>query len=128
MAPKPQITITKDVYRTISKLLENVPEDTITDQLTDELERAKLVSSGKLPDDVVTMHSVVTFTVKSTGKTFTYQLVYPTELDDTNQQLSILSPVGSAIIGLKQGREIDWSISHTKRTSIYVDKVLPPSE
>lgn len=126
MTSKPNITLTKDVHRAISKLLESVPEDIITDQLTDELERAKLVSQSELPGDVVSMHSVITFTVQSTGRTFTYTLVYPTELNDTNNQLSILSPVGSAVIGLKQGQEIDWSISQTKRTTISVDRVVPP--
>ncbi|WP_347330598.1 nucleoside diphosphate kinase regulator [Marinimicrobium locisalis] len=126
MAPKPKITLSKDVYTTLSRLLEEVPEDIITDQLVDELERAKLVAPEKLPDDVVTLHSTVTFTVQSTGKSFTYTLVYPTELDDTSRKLSILSPVGSAIIGLKRGQEIDWPISNTKRTTIAVDRVQPP--
>lgn len=126
MATKPKITIAKDVYERLSKLIDSVPEDIITVQLIDELERAKIVSPKKLPQDVVTMHSKVTFTVQSTGKTFTYTLVYPTELDNTADKLSVLSPIGSAIIGLKEGQEIDWPISKTQRTTVKVESVTPP--
>lgn len=126
MAKKPTIILAEDVYQRLSRLLENVPEDTITDQLLDELDRAKVVADDKVPDNVVTMHSQVTFRVQSTGKTFTYTLVYPTELEDTERQLSVMSPVGSAIIGLKEGSEIDWEISPDRQTTICVEKVLPP--
>lgn len=126
MATKPKIILAKDVYEKLSKLIDSVPEDAITDQLVDELERAKLVAAQKLPDDVVTMHSQVTFTVQSTGKTFTYTLVYPTELDNTADKLSVLSPIGSAIIGLQKGQEIDWPISKAQRTTVKVESVAPP--
>lgn len=126
MATKPKIVLAKDVYEKLSKLIDSVPEDTITDQLIDELERAKIVSPQKLPADVVTMHSQVTFTVQSTGKTFTYTLVYPRELDDPTQKLSVLSPIGSAIIGLQTGQEIEWPLSKTQRTTVKVESVAPP--
>ncbi|MBU2886692.1 nucleoside diphosphate kinase regulator [Gilvimarinus agarilyticus] len=127
MAKKPKLVISKVVYQTLSTLLDSMPEDMITEQLLDELERARLVVDDKLPHDIVTMHSLVTFTVQSTGKTFTYTLVYPQELNDTSNQLSILSPVGSAIIGLQAGSKIDWAISPSNQTTIFVEKVLPPS-
>jgi len=126
MATKPKVTIAKDVYEKLSRLIDAMPDDMITGQLIDELERAKIVSPKKLPEDVVTMHSQVTFTVQSTGKTFTYTLVYPTELDNTTDKLSVFSPIGSAIIGLQQGQEIDWPISRTQRTTVKVDSVTAP--
>lgn len=126
MASKPKILLAKDVYEKLSRLIDSVPDDIITDQLIDELERAKKVASNKLPADVVTMHSEVTFTVWSTGKTFTYTLVYPTELDSTSNKLSVLSPIGSAIIGLQKGQKIDWPISKTQQTTVTVNDVSPP--
>lgn len=123
MTEKPPITLTKTTYGKLSKLLESVPEDMITDQLIDELERADIVDDAALPVDVVDMNSTVTFTVQATGKTFTYSLVYPTELDDTHQKLSILSPVGSAIIGLRQGDEIEWPLTRDKNTLVRVERV-----
>lgn len=123
MASKPKIILTKNVYERLWKLLESVPEDTTTNQLEEELERAKIVAPTKLPSDVVTMHSQVTFTVETTGKTFTYTLVYPSELDDDNKKLSILSPVGSAIIGLREGQNIDWPIGRAQPTRVHVKSV-----
>lgn len=127
MKVPPTIVLAEDVHRELSRLIERVPEDMITDQLAYELERATLVAPDELPKHVVTMHSTVTFSVESTGKTFTYTLVYPAELNDTDRQLSILSPVGSAIIGLQQGASIDWRIAPTKQTTISVDAIQPPA-
>jgi regulator of nucleoside diphosphate kinase len=128
MAAKPKLTISRETYHTLSALIDSLPEDTTTEQLLDELERAKIVSEKKLPENVVNMHSTVTFTVQSTQKTFTYELVYPSELDGTPSKLSILSPVGSALIGLQEGAEIDWPISTGKQTLVQVDKVTPPKQ
>ncbi|WP_049722152.1 nucleoside diphosphate kinase regulator [Gilvimarinus polysaccharolyticus] len=128
MGAKPKITLTRDIYNTLSALIDSLPEDTITEQLLDELERAKIVSPQKLPANVVTMNSTVTFTVQSTQKTFTYQLVYPSELDNTKDKLSILSPVGSALIGLQEGTEIVWPISTSHETTVHVDQVIPPAQ
>ncbi|WP_111641321.1 nucleoside diphosphate kinase regulator [Marinimicrobium alkaliphilum] len=125
MSAKPAITLSKTTYQKLSRLLESVPENMITDQLLDELERADIVDGADLPEDVVDMHSEVTFTVQATGKTFTYTLVYPTELDSTEHKLSILSPVGSAIIGLRAGDEIDWPLTREKNTLVRVESVKP---
>jgi len=57
---------------------------------------------------VVTMNSQVKFSVISTGVTFTLKLVYPKDMDDSGNTISILAPVGSAMLGLKEGDEIDW--------------------
>jgi len=126
MGAKPKITLTRSIYNTLSALIDSVPEDTITEQLLDELERAKIVSPQKLPDNVVTINSTVTFTVEATQKTFTYQLVYPSELDNSENKLSILSPVGSALIGLQEGAQIVWPISTSKETIVHVNNVAPP--
>ncbi|WP_041523016.1 nucleoside diphosphate kinase regulator [Gilvimarinus agarilyticus] len=127
MGVKPKIILTRKIYNSLSALVDSVPEDDITEQLLDELERAKIVSPQKLPANVVTMHSTVTFTVQSTQKTFTYQLVYPSELDDSEHKLSILTPVGSALIGMQEGAEIDWPLSTSKKTIVQVNKVAPPA-
>lgn len=127
MAQKPSISISREDYFKLSHLIDSVPEDFITDQLAEELERADIVPAEKLPHNVAAMGSTVTFTVESTGKSFTYRLVYPTELDNTENKLSVLSPVGSAIIGLKEGQCIDWIINLGKKTVVYVIKVRAPS-
>jgi|SRR5690554_6464671 len=126
MAAKTKITLTREIYNSLSALIDSTPESTITEQLLDELERAKIVSPQKLPDNVVTMNSKVTFTVESTKKTFTYELVYPSELDNSETKLSILSPIGSALIGMQEGAQIVWPITPNQKTTVQVDKVTPP--
>lgn len=123
MAQIPPISLSKEDYRALSRLIDSVPGDFITEQLTEELERADIVPAENLPGNIVAMGSTVTFAVASTGKKFTYQLVYPTELDNTENKLSILSPVGSAIIGLAEGQCIDWIINQGKKTVINVIEV-----
>lgn len=127
MAKKPALVLSKQDYLNLSRLIDSLPEDIITDQLAEELERARIVSAEKLPRNAVAMGATITFTVESTGKTFTYQLVYPTELDNTDSKLSVLSPVGSAIIGLKEGQSIDWVINRNHRTIIHVSRVQTPA-
>jgi len=116
----PPIQLTFDVYVAISKLLESAPDDKITDHLFNEIDRATLVPDAHLPNNIVSINSTVTFTVQSTGKSFTYRLVYPQDLDNSENQLSILSPVGAALIGMQQGQAIYWPISPDKETWIVV--------
>lgn len=73
-----------------------------------ELARAELVAPELMPPDVVTMNSMVTFRMLDSGKTFSYTLVFPRDMDDSGTRLSVLAPVGSAVLGLAVGDEIDW--------------------
>lgn len=128
MKQKPAISISREDYLALWRLIESGQEDFITEQLAEELERADIVPAEKFPRNVVAVGSTVTFTVESTGKTFAYQLVYPAELDNSGNKLSVLSPVGSAIIGLKEGQHIDWIINRDQKnlehkTVIHVNKV-----
>jgi regulator of nucleoside diphosphate kinase len=68
------------------------------------------------------MNSEVTFTVLSTKKTFTYTLVYPDEATVSNK-LSILTPAGSALLGLSVGEEIEWPLESNKLMKIRIDKL-----
>jgi regulator of nucleoside diphosphate kinase len=55
------------------------------------------------------MHSTVQFVEEDTGKTHEMTLVYPQDIDGTPGKVSILAPVGSALLGLSEGQEIEWS-------------------
>lgn len=123
MNDQPSITLSFEVYVELLKLMESMPEDMIIDQLFNEIERASLVPADQLPHDVVTMNSWVSFTVESTKKTFFYRLVYPKGIDGSENQLSVFSPVGAALIGLKKGQRIYWPISKDKETWIIVNEV-----
>ena len=76
--------------------------------LEEELERAAVVAPEDIPGDVVTMNSTVKFRVDASNEEFTLTLVYPKDMDTSNDKISILAPVGSALLGLSRGDEIDW--------------------
>ena len=115
MATKPDITLSSlDVDR-IYDLIESLPDNSIsTEQLEKELERATIVEPEQLPPHVVTMNSKVKFLIDTTKKDFFLTLVYPKDLDNTGTKVSILAPIGSALIGLSKGDSIKWTKTNTK--------------
>lgn len=76
--------------------------------LLQEVDRADTTNAGDLPADVVTMGSRVVFRDEATGETHSVELVYPKDADMEAHRLSILTPVGAALIGMKRGSAIDW--------------------
>ncbi len=78
------------------------------DELEDELARATIMDPKDMPHTVVTMNSTVRFRVTTAETEFTLTLVYPNDIDSSGTKISILAPVGSALLGLSQGDEIEW--------------------
>lgn len=76
--------------------------------LLEELARAEFCSADSLPADVVTMRSRVTFLDEDSGEEHAVELVYPRAADLELGRVSVLTPVGAALIGLKRGSAIDW--------------------
>jgi len=73
-----------------------------------EAERARLHSAATIPADVVTMGSAVEFLDDSSDGPRTVTLVYPGDADISEGRISILTPVGAALIGLRAGQSILW--------------------
>lgn len=78
--------------------------------LFDELDAATIVPEHMLPDDVVTMHSTVSFVDLATEVSSTVTLVYPDEVGRFSNAISILAPVGAALIGLRVDEVIEWPL------------------
>ena len=76
--------------------------------LIDELNRAEVRPPEQVPADVVTMHSQVECEDIASGERHVLTLVYPNEADVERGRVSMLAPVGSALIGLSVGQSIDW--------------------
>jgi len=68
------------------------------------------------------MNSTVTFTMLSSQKTFALKLVYPKDIAESDT-LSILTPVGSALIGLSIGQEIEWPLDKNRSTIVHIDSI-----
>lgn len=76
--------------------------------LLKEIDRARVVKDGALPVDVVGMGSRVRFRDESAGTERTVRLVYPSEADIEAGKVSILTPIGAGLIGLREGQSIRW--------------------
>ncbi len=81
---------------------------TLSDDLAEELDRAIVVPKEQVPEDVVTMHARCIYLDEHLGAQREIELVYPAEADPAAGKISVLTPVGSALIGLRVGQEIVW--------------------
>jgi regulator of nucleoside diphosphate kinase len=82
----------------------------MAEQLDSELQRATVVDSRAVPPTVVTMHSEVVYEDCATGERRTVAVVFPHEADAGRGKVSVLAPIGSALIGLSVGQEIEWRV------------------
>ena len=78
--------------------------------LAGELRRARVVPRAQMPRDVVTMNSTVRLRDLETGEEDTYTLVYPHEADIEANRLSVLAPVGTALLGYRAGDVVEWPV------------------
>lgn len=85
-------------------------EPRTVDLLEEELARARIVEPYEVPRDVVTMNSIVSFEDLDTGEQFRVTLVYPSAGSGSDGRVSVLAPVGSALLGLAVGDSIDWPL------------------
>lgn len=110
MTHRPEITISSLDLERLYTLIESFPVNGFAgkDDLEAELGRANVVEPTEVPPTLVTMNSTVKFSVASTKNEFELTLVYPKDVDASGKTISILAPVGSALLGLSQGDEIEW--------------------
>lgn len=110
MNTRPEITLsTLDLDR-LYNLIDSLPQNSVAgiNELEAELSRANIVAPAEIPPTIVTMNSTVKFFIESTQKEFELTLVYPKDVDSSGKTISILAPVGSALLGLSLGDEIEW--------------------
>lgn len=101
-------------------------ELTDADILNEELDRAIVVPDERLSPDVITMNARVVYTDNVIGDQREVELVYPHEADATRGKISVLAPVGMALIGLEAGQSIDWTFPDGKIHRLSVLKVTHP--
>lgn len=121
----PSIMVSTMDFKRIESVLEALPSsfDEVKDKLFTELDRADLVEPALVPPTLVTMNSRVRFTVLATGTTMVKTLVYPKDLAAHEQNVSILTPLGSALLGLSVGQEIEWKIDTHKNMRVRIDAI-----
>ncbi|WP_281686872.1 nucleoside diphosphate kinase regulator [Pseudomonas citronellolis] len=114
MVDKPPIIITRIDLQRLERLLDSLDENTSEAKaLQAELDRAEVVSENEVPAGVVTMNSRLHCREEASGKDYHLTLVYP-EQANAEGSVSILAPVGSALLGLSVGQQIDWPVHRGK--------------
>ncbi len=122
MMNQDHIILTQTDFQKLISLLNSIKSET-TELLEDELGRAHLVADDKIPPDVVSMNSTVGFQDLEEGKKSLITLVYPHEANIDENKISILTPVGSALIGLRVGQIIRWPFPNGKEKQLKVISV-----
>lgn len=96
--------------------------------LIDEISRATVHPAAEIPRDIVTMASYVDFIDEANGATRSIQLVYPHEADIDAGRISILTPIGAGLIGLRRGQSIRWPDRDGRERALSVVAVSQPSK
>ena len=94
----------------------------LADLVDDLIARANVVPSNKIPADVVTMNSVVCV-VDDAGAEQKWTLVYPEEANVASAKLSVISPMGAALLGARAGKSVKYSAPNGAQRSLRIDRV-----
>lgn len=128
MNDRPPITLTSSDYERLTQMLmsnkyRNLPG---IDELQDELDRANVVEPEELPNDVITVNSTARFIDEASNEQFEITLVYPDKADGATK-ISVLAPVGSALLGLSVGQSIPWQVPGRQKLFLKVLDVKKPA-
>jgi len=107
------IVVTQDDMARLKELVRQGRKSSRRDQdhlaeLDRELDRAEIIGAEELSPDVVTMHSMVRVLDLDTGSSRVYTLVFPVEADIEKKRISVLAPIGTALIGYRAGDTFRW--------------------
>jgi regulator of nucleoside diphosphate kinase len=92
--------------------------------LEEILDLARIVQPEKVPGNVVTMNSRVRYEDVATGEKGTVTIVYPADADPSDQKISVLSPVGAALLGEAERSEVELPLPHGQTRRIRISNVL----
>ena len=115
MRNKKNIFITDYDYEGLNELFKAAEKDKpknceCIEELKAEIERAKIVTSGQITGDTVTMNSRVLLEDLNTHEQFPFQVVFPSDADLYKDKISVLAPIGTALLGYKVGDSVKWKV------------------
>jgi regulator of nucleoside diphosphate kinase len=122
---RPPIAIDANHFAKLSalSLLTSGPMKEVREYLREELDRAYVIPAEKLRPDIVSLGSRVAFRDEQTGKVQKIILVYPLDADITLRRVSVLTPVGAALLGLSVNQTISFHTRTGERRELTVLKV-----
>lgn len=125
MSPTPPILVSSLDFERIEAVLDAPAfrDHASASALRGELARADVVAPAQMPADVVTMNSRVRAVDVDSGDAYELTLVYPRDADGDAGRVSVLAPVGSAILGLRIGQTMQWPMPGGRRMTLRVDAI-----
>lgn len=127
---EPPLVIDESILSTLEDLAQSaagrMPD--LATRLLHEIGRANVLPSGKMPPDVVNIGSHVAFRDETTGKEQEVVLVLPAQADIAYGRISVLTPIGVALLGLRKGASISWDTRGGETRRLTVLSVTPPRD
>jgi regulator of nucleoside diphosphate kinase len=120
MKTPPRIVLSRFDLERLERLLEKVGPRPDLEALREEIERAEILEPEDVPGDRVTMNSVVRFVDEDSGTESEIKLVFPGHADVESRRISVLAPVGSALLGLAVGDSIHWPLPNARTRRLRV--------
>lgn len=129
MTDLPPITLSSRDLARLEALVDSPARrgEPAAEALAAELGRASVLDPGDMPRDVVTMDSRITCVDEASGESHTLTLVYPDAADAAQGRVSVLAPVGSALLGLAVGQAIRWPGPAGRELQLRVTSLAPPA-
>lgn len=129
-AARPAIVLTAEDHFLLSRAVEGAGEGLadLANELGRELDRARILAKGRHSGDHVRIGSGVTFRDEASGKESTITLVRPEEADVDAGRISVMTPIGVALIGMAAGKSIDWVTRAAERRRLTVMAVRDPAD
>ncbi len=131
-AGRPAIFVAEDDARRLAFLLDGGRDAATHDlahlrELRAELERAVIVAPQEIPPGVITMYCVATVLDTASGTRREIALVYPHEAEPSSGKISVLAPLGTALLGYREGDEVEWLMPGGMRR-LRIENVRPAHE
>lgn len=96
------------------------------ERLAEGLDKARLVAPKQVPEDVITMNSIIRVKDLDTDEERTYRLVFPAKAGAVDNAISILAPMGTALLGYREGDTIEWDVPTGRKRIKVVELVYQP--
>ena len=123
-----QLILLEDDYKLMKSLLYNRYRKTLYDrknseELNAELKKAKLVSLEEFPHDVVRLNSTVKVQTEDQKDVMEIMLVTPDKANIKEKKISVMAPIGLALIGFRKGQKVKWQVPSGKKTFTIVEVI-----
>lgn len=127
---RPAITVTAADHAMLSRIaagaLNTLPD--LAAELSHELDRARILPEGRVSPDHARIGSEIRYRDESTGRETGVTLVWPQDADIEQNRISVMTPIGVALIGMAAGRSIDWTTRSGDVKRLTVIDVREPAE